>query len=52
MNAAFRGEEHPASWDSLAATLRPDLVLAQEAIKPDHLVGHGALIGAAGSGYG
>lgn len=52
MNAAFRVEEHPASWEWLAETLRPDLVLAQEAIKPDHLAGHGALIGAAGSSYG
>lgn len=52
MNAGFRGEEHPLTWDWLAETLQPDLVLAQEAIKPEHLVGCGALIGAAGSRYG
>ena len=52
MNAAFRGEGHSASWGWMADSLQPDVVLAQEAIKPDHLAGHGELIGAPESRYG
>jgi len=33
-------------------TLQPDVVLAQEAIKPYNLADHGALIGPPGSRYG
>ena len=52
MNAAFRGEGHSGSWDWLVERLQPDVVLAQEAIKPDTLTGHGALVGPLGSRYG
>ena len=52
MNAAFRGDQHSSTWAWLIESLQPDLVLAQEAIKPDNLAGCGALIGEAGSKYG